>query len=80
MNVAVLTRPPEAVPVIVMAKVPVGVVARVAIAIVEVKVRVPLAGVKVAVAPAGRPEADNVTVCVRPESSVAVTVADVPLP
>jgi hypothetical protein len=46
--------------------VPAGVVEAVEIVSVEVKLGVPEAGLKLAVAPDGRPEADRLTVSVKP--------------
>ena len=44
--------------------------------VVGVQVGLQLVGLNNAVAPAGRPDAENVTACVVPETSVAVIVFD----
>jgi hypothetical protein len=59
----------------VIAYVPAGVVDAVEIVRTEVKVGVPEGGVKVAVAPDGRPEADKLTVLLKPSIEVSETVA-----
>ena len=66
---------PPPVPVIVIVYVPAGVVDAVEIVSVEVKLGVPEAGAKVAAAPEGRPEADKLTVSLKPSTEVSETVA-----
>jgi hypothetical protein len=63
-----------------MVYVPTGVVEAVVILIVEVKLGVPDAGEKVALAPDGRPEVDRLTVFVNPAIEVTETVAVVEPP
>ena len=60
--------------------VPAGVVEEVEIVSVEVKLGVPDEGLKLAVAPDGRPEADRLTISLKPptESSETVDVTDPP--
>ena len=65
------------VPVIVMVWLPVGVACEVLMAISEVNVGLPLAGVKVTVVPAGTPLAVRATFSVVPAVRVAVTMAAV---
>ena len=78
-NVVVWDKEPAA-PVTVIVDAPVGVDAEVVTVTVEEQVGLHDAGEKAAVAPAGRPEAENDTVCAVPETSVAVMVlvADCP--
>ena len=66
---------PPPVPVMVIEYVPTGVVEAVEIVSVEVKVGVPDDGVNVAVAPDGRPDADKLTVSLKPFTEVSETVA-----
>jgi hypothetical protein len=62
------------VPVTVIVYVPTGVVADVWMVSVEDWPEVTDPGLKVAVAPAGRPEAENTTVCGEPEEGAVLTV------
>src|SRR5437762_1456026 len=78
-KVVVRVRPPP-VPVTVMREEPVGVDAVVARVRVVVQVGVHAVGENVGVAPAGSPEAENVTVCDVPESRVAVMVLEAVAP
>jgi hypothetical protein len=66
---------PPPVPVIVIAYVPAGVVESVEIVSVELKLGVHEDGLKVGAAPDGRPEADRLTVSVKPPIEVMETVA-----
>jgi len=66
---------PPPVPVIVTGYVPVGVDAEVDIVMVLVNVGLPEEGLKPAVAPLGRPDAERLTDCVAPLVRVTVTVA-----
>ena len=80
MKVVVRTRPPVAVPVIVIVDVPVVAVELAVNVSVELQVGLHEAGEKAPVTPAGRPEAVKLTDWVAPETSVAVTVAVKVLP
>ena len=64
-----------AVPVMVIVYVPAGVVEAVEIVSADVKLGVPDGGVKVAVAPVGRPEAVRLTVLLKPPTEASETVA-----
>ena len=72
--------PPAAVPVTVMVEGPAGVDAVVVSVRVVAQVGVHAVGEKVGLAPAGSPEAENVTVCDVPESRVAVMVLEAVAP
>lgn len=64
---------PDAVPVTVIGKVPTGVELPVLTETIDVHVGRQLGDEKAAVAPAGRPEAENETVCGDPAEGLAVT-------
>lgn len=74
MYVAVLVKPPPE-PVIVIVYVPTGVELEVDMVMVLVNVGLPDDGLKLTVAPDGRPEAVKLTVAVEPLTSETVTVA-----
>ena len=78
-NAVVWDREPAA-PVTVIVDDPAGVDAEVVTVTVEEQVGLHDAGENAAVAPAGRPEAENDTVCAVPETSVAVIVLDMVCP
>ena len=78
-NVVVWDRDP-AVPVTVIVDDPAGVDAEVVTVTVDEHVGLHDPGENEAVAPAGMPEAENVTDCVVPETSVAVIVLDTACP
>ena len=78
-KVVVCEREP-AVPVTVTVDVPVGVEAEVVSVNADEHVGLHDPGENAAVAPTGRPEAENETACVVPETSVAVIVLDADCP
>jgi hypothetical protein len=79
-NVVVWDREEPAAPVTVIVDVPAGVDAEVVRVNVDEHVGLHDAGENAAVAPLGRPEAENDTDCAVPETSVAVIVLDTDCP